>query len=217
MYHCIAEPGDGKPVLHVSPEHFAEQLDVIARLAKPVQLRERRPKRGEIALTFDDGHATNLTAAKPLLERAGIPATVFVTTGFVGADAFFWDTEHPPMTADEVVELAAGGLVEIGAHTVSHPRLADLSLAEQEREIVESKLALEELLGEPVRGFAYPYGEPGAYRGSTVAVVRAAGFDYACSTTARFLGPSDFELQRKCVQNWPADEFERRLREWLEG
>jgi peptidoglycan/xylan/chitin deacetylase (PgdA/CDA1 family) len=86
------------------------------------------------------------------------------------------------MTSAQVRALRDGGM-QIGAHTVSHPILARLSVAEAEREIVQSKQALEALLGEPVRQFAYPNGRPGQdYAAETVALVRRLGFDAAVST-----------------------------------
>ena len=72
-------------------------------------------------------------------------------------------TTHCPLTAQEVIELAADGLVEVGAHTVTHPVLASLSDAGQWHEIQRSKLDLEALLNRPVTSFSYPYGSRSIY------------------------------------------------------
>jgi peptidoglycan/xylan/chitin deacetylase (PgdA/CDA1 family) len=97
VYHRIAEPLDPDPWgLCVAPERFAEQLEVLRREAEVVPLAElrRAARRGfgrpRVALTFDDGYADALHRALPLLERHGLPATVFVPTGLVGDDAGFW-------------------------------------------------------------------------------------------------------------------------------
>lgn len=85
--------------LWVSPHRFAEQLDALTRHFVPLSLSElaERLRAGKVpdkavVVTFDDGYADNLWNARPLLERFGVPATVFVTTGLVGTDReFYWD------------------------------------------------------------------------------------------------------------------------------
>src|SRR5499433_2290316 len=90
MYHRVTELPNDPYLLAVTPKHFAEQLEVIRRYGVTMTLRQmvealqdgKVPKRG-VVVTFDDGYADNLYSAKPLLERYDIPATVFVTTGYV--------------------------------------------------------------------------------------------------------------------------------------
>jgi peptidoglycan/xylan/chitin deacetylase (PgdA/CDA1 family) len=83
------------------------------------------------------------------------------------------------MTFEEVRALVTDGLVMIGAHTVNHPLLTRLDAGARRREIIESKAFCEALIGAPVPGFAYPYGDLDAEVCSTV---ERAGFTYACST-----------------------------------
>jgi peptidoglycan/xylan/chitin deacetylase (PgdA/CDA1 family) len=83
-----------------------------------------------------------------------------------------------PMTAGEIGTLARGGVMEIGAHPLTHPALPALSPREQEREIRDGAAALEAILGHPVRGFSYPHGR---FTDDTVRIVRDAGFAYACA------------------------------------
>lgn len=98
-YHRIADLPNSPRRLWVSPSRFAEQLEVITRYFTPISLSElvTRLRNGNvpdkaIVVTFDDGYADNLWNAKPLLERYGAPATVFVSTGFVGTKReFYWD------------------------------------------------------------------------------------------------------------------------------
>jgi len=85
--------------LAVSPEHFEEQLDVLRRTRRPLPLAEfvrdfiaGTLPGNAVALTFDDGYADNLVAAKPRLAIADVPATVFIATGYLGrAREFWWD------------------------------------------------------------------------------------------------------------------------------
>lgn len=85
------------------------------------------------------------------------------------------------MTAEQVRHLCASGM-EIGAHTVTHPILAELGPERAEREIRDSKRRLEALTGRPVTVFAYPNGKPGRdYRREHVDMVRELGFEAAVS------------------------------------
>ena len=96
-YHRVCDAELDPFLLAVTPERFAEHLEVISERWRPMSLREaveslragKLPSRA-VVLTFDDGYADNLHGAKPLLERHGIPATVFVTTGYLGGEREFW-------------------------------------------------------------------------------------------------------------------------------
>jgi peptidoglycan/xylan/chitin deacetylase (PgdA/CDA1 family) len=99
LYHRVATPSVDPWRLCVSPEHFAEHLAVLRRLARPIALRELAgslrsggslPRDG-VVVTLDDGYADNLHAARPLLARHDVPATVFVTSGALGTSGFWWD------------------------------------------------------------------------------------------------------------------------------
>src|SRR5690606_37807585 len=93
LYHRVADAPRDPQQLAVAPERFAAHLEVLAATCTPVALGEAaarlRSPRGlpprAVAVTFDDGYRDNLHTAKPLLERHGVPATVFVASGYVGA------------------------------------------------------------------------------------------------------------------------------------
>jgi peptidoglycan/xylan/chitin deacetylase (PgdA/CDA1 family) len=94
---------------------------------------------------------------------------------------------HRPLTSAELTRLAKSPLIEIGAHTMTHPTLALAPIDEQQREIAGSRAALERVLERPVTAFAYPYGNPLAdYTAETVSVVRHARFELAFTTAASF-------------------------------
>src|SRR5437667_6748579 len=89
MYHRVTDTGPDPWSLAVSPQHFAEHLEVLRRRFRPVALRElqsRSPRRGPrpVVLTFDDGYADNALTALSLLRSLDIPATVSVTSPLVG-------------------------------------------------------------------------------------------------------------------------------------
>jgi len=102
------------------------------------------------------------------------------------------------MSSDHVGQLTRAGM-EVGGHTVTHPILAGLSLAEAEREIVEGRQRLEELTGARVTSFAYPNGKPGRdYLPEHASLVRELGFTVAVSTLQGVSGmaTSAWELRR---------------------
>lgn len=99
MYHRIAAPVADPWRLSVSPENFASQLgmlkncgvDVVPLAELPGRLKASRHGKC-IAITFDDGYRDNLENAAPMLCSAGLPATLFAATGFIGGNqAFWWD------------------------------------------------------------------------------------------------------------------------------
>ena len=123
------------------------------------------------------------------------------------------EADSLPMNAREVGELAADGLFEIGGHTATHPVLPALSPAERRRDIIEGKSACERLTDRVAAGFAYPHGENDA---DSRAAVAECGFQWACTTQARPLAPTEsdwYALPRIPVLNWDAPAFERAL--WM--
>jgi peptidoglycan/xylan/chitin deacetylase (PgdA/CDA1 family) len=97
MYHRVTEINSDPWSLCVSPQHFAEHLEVLKQSCRPLKLeqmtqemQERKRLSRSVAITFDDGYADNLHQAKPVLERYDIPATIFLAAGYLGQEKEFW-------------------------------------------------------------------------------------------------------------------------------
>jgi O-antigen biosynthesis protein len=173
----------------VTPERFARQMGYLAdREYHPVSVSAltaafvtgaQLPPR-PVAITFDDGLRDFRTGALPILERFHLPATLFVVAGYVGAKSRWLgqigEGDRPMLSWSELRELDAAG-IECGAHSFSHPQLDIIAPDAAVNEITDSKRALEDGLGRPVRSFAYPHGyaTPALRR-----AVQSAGFDSAC-------------------------------------
>lgn len=121
MYHRVTEIEFDPWKLCVSPSYFAEHLQVLQKLGCAVRLQQlnqtlkngKRPHR-QVVITFDDGYTDNLYNAKPLLEKYEIPATIFLTTGYMQQEREFWSDELErillqPGTLPEVLSLNING------------------------------------------------------------------------------------------------------------
>ncbi|MGY1828540.1 polysaccharide deacetylase family protein [Blastococcus sp. SYSU DS0541] len=89
--------------------------------------------------------------------------------------------EHA-LTPDEIRNLSRHPLVSLGSHTISHVYLRPLSEQDARREIVDSKVWLEELTQVPIDHFAYPHGDARACGDREAIVARSAGYKTAVST-----------------------------------
>ncbi|MBR4146453.1 MAG: polysaccharide deacetylase family protein [Bacteroidales bacterium] len=150
-----------------------------------------------VCLTFDDGYQDNYTVALPLLKRLEVPFAIYVTTGFIDNRLPMWwyPDEQLGLSREELVALSKEPLCTIGAHTISHRRLDELTGEEQLKEIVESKRGLEEIIACPVNHFSYPHG---AYNDATVNIVKENGFSSALMAWGGVVRKGDerFQLHR---------------------
>lgn len=315
LYHHVAQLSSDPRLLSVTPGHLAEHLEHVRKYYHPMGLSElnrtlaaKRVPHRAIVVTFDDGYVDTLWNAKAILERYDVPATVFVTTGYVGQNREFWwddlerlllfperlpeklvlsingkphdwnlcgderqstvrwnmtmrfcpsprykvyeelchllrplgnedqrqvlttlgrwagvssDTRpgYRALNPNELRTLSDGGLVEIGAHTVTHPVLATQPLEVQWREIVEGKKYLENTVGRPVTSFSYPYGGVEAVGEEAVRLAREGGYEVACAAVSSPVTrhSSPYWLPRFEVGDWDGEEFAHRLSRWFWG
>ena len=171
-FHAVSE--DWAADLSVTSAAFEEQLTgFLSRGYRGVTLSQSQadPEASDkqLVVTFDDGYASTLDRAAPILERLGIAATLFVPSGQIGRDgpmgwpgieqwaAGPYSSELTPLDWGGVRELDARGW-EIGSHTVSHPHLPSLAGPELEHELTASKAKIEDELGKACPSIAYPYG-----------------------------------------------------------
>lgn len=102
LYHRVARLPSDPQLLAVTPEHFAQHMELLQKHCVVMPLSELvrvvqqgRASRRMIAITFDDGYADNLHQALPLLEKYGMPATVYVASGTLDTPReFWWDELH---------------------------------------------------------------------------------------------------------------------------
>lgn len=121
------------------------------------------------------------------------------------------------LSRSELQELALGGLVRIGGHTVNHLSLAHQTPDVQRKEVAESKRSLESILQREITAFAYPYGGSSAVSGRTCEIVRESGFGMGFDNVPGVVrtGADPLRLPRFLVRNWTGVELAARLKEWF--
>ncbi|MGI4871738.1 MAG: polysaccharide deacetylase family protein [Janthinobacterium lividum] len=218
MYHKIPDaPLKTKHQIYVTKENFARHLAYFkAHKFTPITFRDyqdfasaRRPLADfparPIILTFDDGYTDNHTNLLPLMQQYGYRGVLYLLGDFDIRynkwDADFDPTEPRSAIMDEAQKqafVAAGW--EIGAHTMRHAKLTEVTAAEAAAEIQQSKAALEQRLGTEIISFAYPYGslsEP------VKILVAEAGFTFGVATDTGGLHLEDDRMQVFRINMFP--------------
>jgi peptidoglycan/xylan/chitin deacetylase (PgdA/CDA1 family) len=149
-----------------------------------------------LVITFDDGYRSVHEHALPALHRFGMCATLFLIAGShegrqparLGRAMLSWS---------EVRELQHAGLT-IGAHTVTHPDLRRLPLAQAAEEMRESKTRIEQALGVAVTSFAYPNG----YHDAPIRRLARDYFSCACADRLGLATPASDRYALERVESY---------------
>jgi peptidoglycan/xylan/chitin deacetylase (PgdA/CDA1 family) len=225
LYHSVSDdpPAWIRPFA-ISPDAFRRQLELIRNAGATtmsVQAYARTlASKGSlpehlVLITFDDGLADFRKEALPALAQADLTATLFATTGFL-EDV----PEARGVLRPEGAWLDRAGLldvhgqgIEIGAHSHTHPQLDTLTREAAREEIARPKAILEQLLGAPVRSFAYPHG----FRSRSLRrLVVDSDYTSGCGVGNALSSEADdlFALSRLTVR---ANTSLPQFAEWLEG
>ena len=215
-YHSVSAENSS---LATSPDLFERHLRWLKEHCRVVSFRSifdtlmaEEGERAAVAITFDDGYANNYERAFPLLRKYELPATFFLTAGLLEKQPGVverlrvrtreGEQDVRPLTWPQVLEMRRDGM-EIGAHSLTHCRLARLNREGMEVELKRSKQIIEQHLGEPVTLMSYPYGVPGRHFDGRVAdMVSEAGYEYAASILFKAVQPGCSKLN---VPRFPAD------------
>lgn len=218
MYHEIADGSETRSRLAVAPTALAEQLaylhdegwTTISAGTLSAILRDDAvvlPER-TVVLSFDDGYENFYSRAMPLLAKYGFTATLFMTSGWV-KEARPPGAGIPPMLSWAQLSDVARAGIEVGAHSITHPELDQLTGRRLHDELFDSKKQLEDQLGLEVPGLAYPFG----YSTSAVRqLARKAGYTYGYVVGNRTAASESdiFAVPRLTVKRTTSlDEFSR--------
>jgi len=209
MYHMISKqlPKTKKSGLRVSPEMFERHLKYFSdnnwSFIKMSELLEHDTQEKVVAITFDDGYEDNYSEAFPLLKKYNACATLYLVIDRHQND---WSAKKNPkhnkgdlakkskLSDDQVEEMVASGIFELGGHTYSHPFLPNLSVEDKEHEMISSKSFLETKFNTNISSFAYPFG---IYSSADVDIIKASNFISAVTTNeGAASSDSIYELKR---------------------
>jgi peptidoglycan/xylan/chitin deacetylase (PgdA/CDA1 family) len=205
-YHALSHTWDAD--LATTPERFEDQIGLLLeRGYRAVRFSETVRAGGPgrvLAVTFDDGYRSVFEIGAPILDRLGVPATVFLPTDRIGTSkAMSWpgvdhwvggafEHELMPMGWEEVRALSSVGW-EIGSHTASHPFLTQLEDSTLRDELTRSKATCEEHTGRACTTLAYPYGDVNA---RVLAATADAGYTAAAALSRRIGSGRSLEWPR---------------------
>ncbi|MDD4956251.1 MAG: polysaccharide deacetylase family protein [Candidatus Omnitrophica bacterium] len=200
MYHSVSK--DKASTLNVTPKNFARQMqylrdkgysvislkDLVAHINKGERYVPRT-----VVVTFDDGFEDNYLYAFPVLSQYGMPATIFMISGYV-------DKREGYLTWEQI-RLMMRNDISFGAHTRNNVYLPSIKdNAKLKEEIYGAKDDIQRMTGREVDFFCYP---TGGFNDGIKDMVKKAGYKGAC-TTNRGLSTANedvYELKRVKVTN----------------
>lgn len=217
IYHYVEYVKDEKDTirksLNINPDTFEKQLQTLLNnsytfifvdeLADYLDGKASLPPK-PIIITFDDGYGDFYTDVLPILKKYNVKATIYVVPGFLD--------KLNAMTSQQIQEVANSGFVEIAAHTVHHRNLENIFLESAEKEMVDSKIQLEKLLGKGVNNFAYPYG---GFNQEIIKLSQKAGYRTAATDAP---GSYQADSNRYALYRLkPGARTDKELIDWLES
>lgn len=187
-------------------DSFRLQAEYMANHFKVVNPREILDTdidgRPVLAIVFDDALESVARNALPILRSLNLPAAIAVPAGYFSAVPA-WEMDYgasidEKVMSREAIRLLAENRWEIHSHTMSHPRLAELSENEIDSELTESLKILNTLLPNPVTAICYPHG---SHDRRVIAAVERAGYRMGFSITPGQVRSSDnrFSINRTVI------------------
>ncbi|MGD0035692.1 MAG: polysaccharide deacetylase family protein [Bacteroidota bacterium] len=211
MYHRVVERklASAEYDIHITQQNMEKQLLFLKHRGFETigfeDLLHRQLPKKPIILTFDDGYEDNYYYLFPLLKKYQMKAVIYII-GDRQLRNNAWDIqeglqEAKLLTPNQIMEMLKSGLLEFGAHSMSHPDLTKLSPNEIHKEIGGSKNALETFLSKPVVSFAYPYGSVSE---EIKSITAQEGFTFGIAVES---GPIHFrndlmEIHRIYIPSW---------------
>jgi len=189
-------------------DFFQEHFRVVPLAVQIEACRAGAAMGGTLSITFDDGYLDSFEVAAPILRRRAMPATFFVTTGFIGSTVVPpWDyalKQQPGwMSWNHLRKLAAQGFA-VANHTETHLDMGSASVDDVRRDLQTAKRKLREEVGVEKQLFAYPFGGPENLSARSLGLVREEEFLCCVSCFGGSNAPvtDPYQLRRIAVAEW---------------
>ena len=115
------------------------------------QIEGKAPKdKNSFYVSFDDCNTSVFTRAYPFLKQHKIPFILFITKNLIGKKNF--------LTSEQIMMLAKDPLCTIGSHAINHKMFRYFTPDEAKVEYDQSRRYLQQLTGQNIDCFAFPYG-----------------------------------------------------------
>ncbi len=177
-FHGIGTPGrvleDGETAYWVEPEFFAETVALAERLSDRIETR----------FTFDDGNASDIEIAAPVLSRAGRQAVIFPLADRIGAAG--------SLSGDDLKRLVKMGH-SIGSHGAGHVDWSELDAAGETAEWEAAREVIAEAAGQPVTEAAIPFGR---YNKRVLEGLKLLGYERCYSSDGGAWTEGDWPIPR---------------------
>jgi peptidoglycan/xylan/chitin deacetylase (PgdA/CDA1 family) len=221
FYHRVADHGTNDWTIsqcgfeqHI--DYFRKNFDVISLSELQRRCETKSSHRAAISITFDDGYGENCDYAIPLMLRHKIPCTYFVSLNHVQTGRpFAHDLKvGRPLRINSIAEIRqmSDAGIDIGLHSRTHIDFDRVTCRKTlKREITDAKAELEDMIGRPIRYFAFPYGLPSQLTPQAIEVVYESGMLGFCSAYGAYnlVGQDSFHIRRihgdtdfVCLENW---------------
>lgn len=166
----------------------AQTNQEIAKSAVKIEMLFPEGKTKAVILSYDDG-AMQDRQLVALLNKYNLIGTFHLNSNKLGTDSYY-----NYLNKEEIKDLFKGH--EVSVHSANHPNLPDISKVDVIYEIVEDRKELERLVGYPVRGMAYPFGNT---NDAVIEAIKGTGIEYA-----RTVGDSyNFEIPKDYLRWHP--------------
>jgi len=196
-------------ILFIAFSAVAQTNSEIAKSAIKIEMLFPEGKNKALILSYDDGAKQDRKLVE-LMNKYHIIGTFHLNSNKLSTNSYF-----DYLNKDEIKDLYKGH--EVSVHSANHPNLPDISKIDVIYEILEDRKELERLMGYPVRGMAYPFGNT---NDEVVSTIKGLGIEYARTVddTYNFKMPENFlkwhpTMHQFCKAYWEPNQPEKDLKE----